>query len=199
MKYKPFPSVLSLGIEFHGYIIQYAYRHDNVSIYYKVKKDDKQFIMQELFPHAKTHDDTIECEANRIGKMVENILPELKKRYIKGALLWKEKFNQSIFLKVIEVFEDYDTVYCIRENFDGLLLTDYPNPLWHKVEKIVREGLTIIHNEGWSPKGFSSNEIWILDDKIKLVDFSSMRKIDDKFNPDRDFRRLERLLRDNKQ
>lgn len=117
--------------------------------------------------------------------------------FLNGAQVWLNLRCED-FLEVRDRFQQNSTAYAIREYLAGRPLTRYKPTTgeWKIIVQAVYYGLKAIHDSGYSPKGFSSSEIWISNGIVKLLDFSAMRKIDDIFNPERDFKRVLRLLKD---
>ena len=199
--YRPLPHTIAPGYSIGGHKIVGAVYHDNTSIYYLTTKSK---FVQEFYPHPKGLNDILPVKITESTSMDlevqkgEEEFQIQRERFLLGAKIW-QKLTQPVFLKVLDVIEAHNTVYAIREYIPGRTLNFLRKKLNTKrADELVRTistGLKILHDLGYSPKGFSGSEIWV-GERIKLMDFSAMRKIDETFNPARDFRRLARLIKD---
>ena len=158
-EYCPLPSIVTPGYSINNHDIVGVIHHDCSSIYYLTT--DSQ-ILQEFHPHAKGLNDVVSINIVRSNSMdleVESGSTEYiqrRDRFVRGANIWKN-FTQSVFLRVLDVFELHNTAYAVREYIPGRPLGG-ANKLtvdqFTKLKETLLSGLEIIHKTGYSPKGF---------------------------------------------
>lgn len=193
-RYLPFPPTLPPGFIFQEYEIQHYCSHGSDTINYIIQdKEGRLKILKECFPHiSQIENSSVTSVRSDTGEV--NASASLKARFKRGAEVFAQ-LNHPNMMSIDRIVEGYGTIYVIGEYINGPTVAEYSKELSDDMVESLVDCLRTVHSAGYVLKGPSTKDAMVTGSgQVKIVDFSSVRKISPDFHPSRDFRILHRLL-----
>ena len=175
----------------HGVTVEHIVGQGSDCIVY-LTSDGKA--LKECFPHSSNPANKKES-AHRSDRGLVTLPKTIKQRFHRGAEIFA-KIKHPALMKIDKIFESYGTVYVLGEYIKGDTVSNHKKGVTNEMIESILDCLDTFHRLGYIIKGPSSKDVMISDSgEIKIVDFSSVRRIEPDSHPTRDYRIIHRLLR----